>query len=797
MKLKSFLTASNPVKIFVFSLFSLVTVISCKREEYKSITFDVYGGIENLQGHNESGFFRTELIDGRWWLIDPLNNAFLSLGSDSVSFYADFAPLLGYSPYYLNLMAKFGGAGPEHKNLWAQGVMERYKLLGFNTIGSWGEIEYFKSRVSYTFNLNFTPEVVKNFGSNNVPTVSKGWWIGFPDVFDIKFNENCKEVAWKKITEETKNDSYLIGYFTDNELNWFGGNQFWDNPAHTLSDDFISSPADYSGKQYWVNEFLKKKKGYTIESLNLSYGTNFSSWDEVLSVSQISNSPSYPAIENDKKEFLYEVGEQYFRVTNDAIKSADPNHMNLCARFASDAPDEIVQKAGKYCDVLSVNDYYALDNEISNQLLGDPQERWRRLYKDTKAESEGKPFIQTEFGIRARDSGLPNSWGAGWSVEHQEERGQFYRDDLDRLLWLNSEGENFLVGFHWFKWADEPATGRFDGENSNYGLNNIKDEPYLTFYKMLGKYNQVVYYRLLGLKYKKLDVPELIYPEEGKIFDAMWFQDFNSNLKKTTPPLPPPIYPDKFSWKKVSGATGYTLLISSFRNFAEGVTVQIPVQENPEEISIALPQGEWFWTVSAEGDESISSDFAVPWSFTVSQYICGDYNNPAVWQNYVETPIPDNSDGSAIMLPKIGGGVQNYEPLQLIFTINSLGRNNPVNGGSGRRVILKSIDCRESIPSANTITFNIMPASIVDTSSNFSVSTRFLRIYVKDAGGAEIVNQQIDPTGSLVPEQWHTIAIPLNGAIPKEIGFYIDMSEPGIPLDQRIVSWLREMKVVE
>ena len=36
----------------------------------------------------------------------------------------------------------------------------------------------------------------------------------------------------------------------------------------------------------------------------------------------------------------------------------------------------------------------------------------------------------------------------------------------------------FLVGFHWFEFTDEPAEGRFDGENSNYGLVNIKDEPW-------------------------------------------------------------------------------------------------------------------------------------------------------------------------------------------------------------------------------------------------------------------------------------------------------------------------------
>jgi len=36
-----------------------------------------------------------------------------------------------------------------------------------------------------------------------------------------------------------------------------------------------------------------------------------------------------------------------------------------------------------------------------------------------------------------------------------------------------------VVGYHWFEHADQPAEGRFDGENSNYGTVTIEDNPYL------------------------------------------------------------------------------------------------------------------------------------------------------------------------------------------------------------------------------------------------------------------------------------------------------------------------------
>ena len=34
------------------------------------------------------------------------------------------------------------------------------------------------------------------------------------------------------------------------------------------------------------------------------------------------------------------------------------------------------------------------------------------------------------------------------------------------------------MGTHYFQWADQPATGRFDGENYNIGLVDVTDRPY-------------------------------------------------------------------------------------------------------------------------------------------------------------------------------------------------------------------------------------------------------------------------------------------------------------------------------
>jgi hypothetical protein len=35
-----------------------------------------------------------------------------------------------------------------------------------------------------------------------------------------------------------------------------------------------------------------------------------------------------------------------------------------------------------------------------------------------------------------------------------------------------------VIGTHWFQWIDQPATGRFDGENYNIGWIDVTDRPY-------------------------------------------------------------------------------------------------------------------------------------------------------------------------------------------------------------------------------------------------------------------------------------------------------------------------------
>ena len=74
---------------------------------------------------------------------------------------------------------------------------------------------------------------------------------------------------------------------------------------------------------------------------------------------------------------------------------------------------------------------------------------------------------------RGADSGLPNTNGAGPLVATQAERAASFRRYVTRAL-----RKPALIGYHWFEHADQPAEGRFDGENSNFGTVKIDDLVY-------------------------------------------------------------------------------------------------------------------------------------------------------------------------------------------------------------------------------------------------------------------------------------------------------------------------------
>lgn len=423
------------VRFFCCVAFSSVTLSSCRSEKAEETCR--YGGWVKVK-RKATGFFRTKQVNGVWWFVDPDGHLFISKGVNHVSFHGDHCPALGYSPYNRNVQAKYGS---EEK--WAEATAQRLRNWGFNTIGAWSSASLFK-HMPYT--------VILNLGAR----AGADWLRGtFPDVFSHKFRQTLDEIAAKECAPRRK-DSLLLGYFTDNELRW---GPDWRSTRHLLDDYLLSMPEDAPGKKALL-EFFRKRYP-TIEDFNKAWGLNLPNWDALAKLKELPPAPTN-AFEkqrlSDRLDFLRIVAREYFRACYEAIRKYDPHHLILGVRFAGYAPRPVVEAMGEFTDVVSFN-WYGFEPPIKTL---------EELHHIT-----GKPVMITEFSFKAMDSGLPNTKGAGQPVPTQKDRADNFERFVTELMKLP-----YCVGYHWFQWSDQPAQGRFDGENSNYGLVKENDEPW-------------------------------------------------------------------------------------------------------------------------------------------------------------------------------------------------------------------------------------------------------------------------------------------------------------------------------
>jgi agarase len=387
------------------------------------------------------GYFRVEQRKGVWWLVDPDGRETLSIGINHISYEPDRVKGTGPSLYGEALKKIY----PD-RNAWGLMALARMRLWGFNTIGAWSDADLWEHKVPYTIILN----IASRAGAN--------WQHGVPvDVYSPKFEQAAREIA-AEFCAPRANDRALLGYFTDNELRW---GPDW-RGKETMLEMYLRLEGDAPGRRAAL-EFLRERYG-DIVKLNAAWGISAQSFEEALP------GASNDALDADANEFLSRVADRYFQVSVEAIKAADPNHLVLGARFAGGVP-EPVMRAARAVDVVSVNIYSV-----------DPTQGVRRAH-----ELSGRPILMGEFAFRSEDTGLPNTKGAGPRVPTMAARAEAYRDYVTRLVSLPE-----AVGYHWFQWSDQPQEGRFDGENSNYGLVNINDEPYASFVEAVKQVNSEV-----------------------------------------------------------------------------------------------------------------------------------------------------------------------------------------------------------------------------------------------------------------------------------------------------------------
>ncbi len=413
----------------------------------------------DLPRRRASGFFAVGQSGGKWWLFDPHGQATLAVGTDHVNYNVHFSQSLGYAPYNRAVQAKFGG-----EKTWAQDASARLKSWNFNVLGANSS-----PSVRYQNQAHFE---FLSFGSEMSPAaalVEKTTWTGFPDVFDPRWARFCDRRA-RLLCAPHRTDPWVVGYFLDNELEWWG--KGWPTTPAGMAQEAAKQSADSHGKRALL-QVLERAYSSDLTGFNADFGRDLKSWDEFLTSSGL-GTPRTAKAKAALSAWLAEVARQYFEVSTAAVRKYDPNHLIWGCRFAGDAPDAAWKWAGRTCDVVTVNIYPHVD--FASLRAPELDTMLARAWSLSK-----RPIAVTEWSfpaLDARDSQgalLPSKHGAGMRVDSQAQKAQAWAVMQSTLL-----KAPFVVGSNYFMWADEPASGisQTFPEDSNYGLVSESDTSY-------------------------------------------------------------------------------------------------------------------------------------------------------------------------------------------------------------------------------------------------------------------------------------------------------------------------------
>ena len=430
------------------------------------VAADRYGGLEGGPVFDATGFFRVQRDRTRWWLVTPEGHAFFSIGVDAVV-PSGFTPVAGRAALFASLpdgadrLSRYygpdgrrdwfdiyaanldRGLGPDWPSLWPDRTLRRLRAWGFNTLGNWSDPGLWAAHaLPYVTELGIRAPRVVPMGAGHA----------VPDPFDPGFPQAADAAAARQAAARGA-DPWLIGTFAGNELPWFGG----DRGADRLAAQVLRQAADSPAKRAFVTD-LQARYG-DISGLARAWGASpAASWAAMLAMPVELPARATPALTADLARFEAAFADRYFRVVAEALRRRDPHHLFLGSRFAAWTP-EAVRACARWCDVLSFN-LYARSPEGKAAAL------WRVL---------DRPVLIGEFHFGSLDRG--SFWPGLVDAGSEQARGPAYAAYL-----ADAAADPAIVGAHWFKYADEPLTGRpWDGENGHIGLVTITDLPYAPF----------------------------------------------------------------------------------------------------------------------------------------------------------------------------------------------------------------------------------------------------------------------------------------------------------------------------
>jgi hypothetical protein len=442
----------------------LIAELATAEKQAKESKFSRFGGWKDGPKNKATGHFRTENINGKWWLIDPEGHFFFSVGvcsagnkSETIvnrkrieAGFFEFLPdskddlhLVGHGKHNNVNTINFAAInyarslGVDWQTKYRHGVHTRLRAWGMNTLGAWSDETLQRDgRTPYTL------------------IASPGWLPSSKPLPAEPFKEGFEDDVVKTLQkfDWAKDDPFCLGIFIGNELAW--PDQF--TPA-------VLQLEETDPTKQWVLSMLQKKYS-TLEELNASWKSAFTDWKQVLA-GKLDTLPK--AASTDIEPLYLDFTTAYFSKCKAGIKKALPNKLYLGCRTHR-GPAVIGQAAVGHVDVFSVNcyEYNARPSQIPATV--------------------DMPVIIGEFHFCAVDRGIPSPGLQGsWD---QRQRGLTYCNYLASAL-----ADPRIVGVHWFQWTDHSAAGRYDRENHQCGLIDVTGRSHPEFVELVTNATKFMY----------------------------------------------------------------------------------------------------------------------------------------------------------------------------------------------------------------------------------------------------------------------------------------------------------------
>jgi len=335
---------------------------------------------------------------------------------------------------------------------WSGETGRRVREWGFNTAGAW-------SAPAESLGLPVIPDL--ELGRQ----ASFHWFDPFAPETEARMREAAAE-----LTAPYKGKPWRIGYFSDNEVGWWGGALFY---------FYSAQPESNHTKIRWVQALQEQYDGdWQLFAADFLPPDGVGDWDALRISRQFTRlRPGGGGIKA-VRHWTAILAEHYYAMVERVLREADPEALIFGDRLPIYYDPGAVRAMARHVDIIAVN--YNIDS---------PDGWVAPYFFDGLRELSGaKPVLVSEWFFAAAENRTGNANnGHLMTVPTQDDRARGAAAATANFARIPE-----LVGAHWFQFADHPRGGRGDGEDYDFGLVDIANQPYEDLTRLLTTANRAV-----------------------------------------------------------------------------------------------------------------------------------------------------------------------------------------------------------------------------------------------------------------------------------------------------------------